>query len=68
MRLSQKKTNVNGNSWCNNVLLARLLRKKSSKQKTDLRWEENCFQVAYKIHQTTYGIFLVSIISEVMNM
>ena len=35
MRLSQKKTNVNGNSWCNNVLLARLLRKKyQNKKKT----------------------------------
>ena len=37
-------------------------------EKKDLRWEENCFQVAYKIYQITHGIFLVSIISEVMNM
>ena len=43
--------------------------KKSLKwKKENLRWEKIVSQVAHKIHEITYGIFLFSIITEVYNM
>ena len=60
-----RQRNVNGNSWCNNVLLARWLKRNHQNRKKTQDGSRIVFQVAHKIHQITYGI-LVSIISEVM--
>ena len=61
------QTNVNANSWCKNVLLTRFGRRNHQNNRKKLKVEMKIVSaVAHKIRQITYGIFIFSIIAEVM--